>query len=526
MSSHVHPPLAMALAVALPLSFFAWQRLCKSPPSWLKQLNALGVPGKLMIPGTAIVCGGSIAGLVTARICADHFERVIIIDPEIQDSEKPKTRIMQYKAIHGFLAVFVQGARRLWPNFDAEIKAAGGRLPEADLQLHYSGLLIPSPYEEYGGKLPETVVMRRASSQRVMERLFFQHPTSAKTTALRGTVRGIHASEDGASIATVTVRQLDGTSVTLNDAALVVDCTGTIQTGVKWLSAAGFKIPETIRARYDGNMRYVCLAFDVPPALAAKLPIPAPQRETACVYTYAPHDDALATFVMLVITDNDTMQLVVGDTSSGDLPHSASEVVPFISGFRGCNAPVPSWVLEVIGLLCEHGNPSVDIIKLPTQSFVRYHSLPTGALPSNFIPVGDASLQLNPIHGQGVAKVILNGITLNYLLNSVKQGSACLPPDFAALYFKNSRPGLEALWDATRLHDYGSLRCGIMEGETRDTGHFVRWFETKLLSAGTQDKEVALALWKVRHMLAADRILFAPTVLWKTLWTRSIFSNA
>jgi hypothetical protein len=42
----------------------------------------------------------SVAGPVTARILADHFERVILIDPEINDNEKPKTRIMQYNAGH------------------------------------------------------------------------------------------------------------------------------------------------------------------------------------------------------------------------------------------------------------------------------------------------------------------------------------------------------------------------------------------------------------------------------------------
>ncbi|KAJ7606969.1 hypothetical protein DFH06DRAFT_1486686 [Mycena polygramma] len=440
------PTFAAGVLLAI---YYAWQTFSKYPPSWLQQLPSLGQPRSTMLPGTAIVCGGSIAGMMTARICADHFERVILIDPEIEDAEKSKTRILQFKAAHGFLALFVDGARRLWPEFDTEMEAAGGRFPPADVQLHYSGVPIPAPYSEYA-KLPDTLLMRRRNVQKVMHRLLCQHPTSAKITILPGTVRCIHASEDGASIDSVTVQQLDGHSVTLHDAALVVDCTGTTQAGLKWLPAAGFKVPGTIRARYNGNMRYLCMTFDVPPALAAKLPIPAVQRETACVYVSAPHDDAQSTFVIL----------------------------------------------------------------------------PTGALPSNFVAAGDSSLQLNPVHGQGVAKIVLYGIVLNSLLHSVKPGSSHLPKDFSALYFKNSGPTLEALWDATRLHDYGSSKCQPMDGETRDTGRLVRWFERKLLSAATQDEEVASALWHVRHMLAADRALFAPSVLWKVLWTRSIFSNA
>jgi len=82
---------------------------------------------------------------VTARILADHFERVVIVDPEIEDEEKPKTRIIQYTATHGepppssdkiasittfypvLLSLFVHGARRPWPNFDSEVLAASGR---------------------------------------------------------------------------------------------------------------------------------------------------------------------------------------------------------------------------------------------------------------------------------------------------------------------------------------------------------------------------------------------------------------
>ncbi|KIJ23543.1 hypothetical protein M422DRAFT_127460, partial [Sphaerobolus stellatus SS14] len=34
------------------------------------------------IKGTAVICGGSISGLLTARICSDHFEKVLIVEPE------------------------------------------------------------------------------------------------------------------------------------------------------------------------------------------------------------------------------------------------------------------------------------------------------------------------------------------------------------------------------------------------------------------------------------------------------------
>ncbi|KAJ6522662.1 hypothetical protein DFH09DRAFT_1330462 [Mycena vulgaris] len=483
--------LSLALAACLLAVGVAWQKFCKSPPAWLAQLSLLGQPSKHTLSGTAIVCGGSIAGIVTARICADHFERVIVIDPEIQDSEKPKTRIMQYHAAHVILTIFIDGARRLWPSFDAEMNASGARSAPADFQIHYSGVPLLTPYHDYPpGQLPETFVIRRLMSQKVLHRLFMQHRTSSKITFLAGT--------------------LDGTHTSLENVAMIADCTGAAQAGLKWLRNAGFTVPDSIRCSYDGNIRYVTVCFTMSPELAKTLPIPAAQRKTMLAYAYMPHDEARSSCLAIVLTDNNTIQLVIEDTTHNDLPCTVDEIVPFVAAFPVYNRPIPSWVLEVIQLLCEHGNVSFDTIRIAKQSFVRYHYLARGALPSNFIALGDATMQLNPMHGHGFAKIMVNGMALNSLLHEVDTASS-LPLDFSTRYFKNSVSAMQGLWDATRLHDYGSMYCTPMEGETNDTGRVVRWFEQKLISAVSQDEEVASTFWHIRHMLAADRALLAPT---------------
>lgn len=45
----------------------------------------------------------SIAGIITARICADHFEDVVVVDPEFTKVLEggTKTRVVQYTALHG-----------------------------------------------------------------------------------------------------------------------------------------------------------------------------------------------------------------------------------------------------------------------------------------------------------------------------------------------------------------------------------------------------------------------------------------
>lgn len=192
----------------------------------------------------------------------------------------------------------------------------------ADTQVHYSGVPLPSPFQDYPlGRLPDTVVMRRSKAQRVLHRLLVQHPTATNITLLGATVRGFQASADMASIQSVSVRTLDGTQLALNDVALVVgkfvciavhfmllvsfkDCTGMTQAGLKWLKSAGFSLPENTRCSYNGNLHYATLCFTVPPELEAMLPIP--PDKGAMLYNniqHAVHGDAI---FGLFKTDNNT----------------------------------------------------------------------------------------------------------------------------------------------------------------------------------------------------------------------------
>ena len=67
----------------------------------------------MSVPLTPLTVPSSIAGLVTARICHDHFERVIIVEPEAwlattegwepesEPKKRARARILQYQSLHG-----------------------------------------------------------------------------------------------------------------------------------------------------------------------------------------------------------------------------------------------------------------------------------------------------------------------------------------------------------------------------------------------------------------------------------------
>jgi hypothetical protein len=84
----------------------------------------------------------SAAGLYTARVCADHFENVVIIDPDNEtllreasssperpenqkETWNPRPRVYQTRSIHGTQVPQMLGLERLFPGFKAKLKARG-----------------------------------------------------------------------------------------------------------------------------------------------------------------------------------------------------------------------------------------------------------------------------------------------------------------------------------------------------------------------------------------------------------------
>ena len=52
----------------------------------------------------AIVIGGSMAGLATARVLADHFDEVVLVERDaLTDSLEPRKGVPQGRQLHGLL---------------------------------------------------------------------------------------------------------------------------------------------------------------------------------------------------------------------------------------------------------------------------------------------------------------------------------------------------------------------------------------------------------------------------------------
>jgi glycine/D-amino acid oxidase-like deaminating enzyme len=107
-----------------------------------------GVPRRPM--RHAVVLGGSVAGLLTARVLADHFERVTLVerDPVAaggcggnDGAAQPRRGVPQGAHVHALLARGLGIVEGLFPGLSGELCAAGATLicGGRELRWHHSG---------------------------------------------------------------------------------------------------------------------------------------------------------------------------------------------------------------------------------------------------------------------------------------------------------------------------------------------------------------------------------------------------
>src|SRR5690606_37195408 len=82
--------------------------------------------GDPMKNGTAVVIGGSIAGSCAARVLADHFERVVVLDRDaFPQGPLGRPGVPQGRHVHTLLARGCAELERLFPGFEETMLARG-----------------------------------------------------------------------------------------------------------------------------------------------------------------------------------------------------------------------------------------------------------------------------------------------------------------------------------------------------------------------------------------------------------------
>ncbi|KAG8929952.1 hypothetical protein FRC02_004838 [Tulasnella sp. 418] len=501
----------------------------------VQDLEQAGKPrSKPKLKGQAVICGGSVAGLLAAAVAIDHYESVLIIEAEenLIDSGSnwkfddgirlspdgvpihvnPRSRVKQYTSTHAYMPMCFRTLRHLFPSYQEEIEKLGLEERFHDTKFHVAGFPLLGAFDDG----PDTSVLwvTRGTLEPLIRKLVLQDKPGIQFA--EGTVTGFQRSNDGKSIDELNWRNPKGATLAIQNPSLVIDATGTTQAGFKWLSKAGFDIPAGLRAQYQVPLHYVTTLLRVPPHLRGKLPLENSWDETDWIYVYLPDFSKETGILSIGIVDRDKILICCGGWGDLPRPHSIPEIKQYVHNLQA-QRPIDARIFELLDFFEEHVdelNPTYTDASQDICSYIQYHTL-AASLPSNFVAIGDSILQLNPIFGQGVTLTAIEALTLDSILRQTDTSNLY---DISARFFKLLAGRLDYAWNSTKDTDYLLPFTIPVEGEDKSIRRLARWYSGAVMKLAFRDPSVADSLAKIRGFAVPQTDLLAPSILARVLW--------
>lgn len=389
----------------------------------------------------AIVIGGSVAGLMTARVLGDYFDRVSVFErDQIEDRPAIHKSIPQGNHVHTLLISGQQVMSSLFPGFIEELKRSGAVPARAGIDFVFYGTDGKSYTGTGSVKEPRDLGFEgHTLSRGLLEHLLRQRVNSLanvkleKGIAVEGLLNG-HRQVRG-------VRAAGSRPV---EADLVVDAGGRSSHAPRWLTEMGMPTPEETTIGVD--FAYTSAKFRKTDYYLEPL---------AFVGGAPPNTRGGAVFE---IEDETRHVSLFG--RFGDYPPTSEE------GFLAFAKALPSpQIYEAI----KDAERITDIThhRFPTSVRRHYERLP--AFPDNFILLGDAVASFNPVYGQGMSSAALQVQALQQILGERAAQSRGLT-GLSSAFFQKTADVIDAPWMLAANSDFafpqtkGERPPGLAEG--------------------------------------------------------------
>lgn len=355
---------------------------------------------------SAIVIGGSIAGLVAAKILSDYFQEVTIVEGD-RFSTDPEFRrgVPQSNHPHMLLSKGLEVLESFFPGLSQELFDNNSQ--SVNVTRDFAFLLCENNWTPRfcsdmvsigcSRNLLELIIRNRVKQlERV--KILEQHR-----------VIKLLSDRDKSVITGVQIKNREGSILELK-ANLVVDASGRNSQTPQWLESLGYQKPKTIEV--DCNIAYATRVYRRPESF---------QEDWKGIFirTEAPHRKKGG--AIFPIENNCWMVTVSG--REGDFP--STKETEFIDFARSLSTPaIYNAIQEAEPLSPIYGYKGL------INSFKQYHLMEK--FPENFIVLGDAVCTFNPVNGQGMTVAALEVLALAQGLSQQKDNLAGFSRKFQA----------------------------------------------------------------------------------------------
>ncbi|GGP91304.1 NAD(P)/FAD-dependent oxidoreductase [Streptomyces melanogenes] len=431
----------------------------------------------------AVVLGGSIAGLLAARVLGDVARVTVVEADDPGGADGVRRGVPQGAHVHGLLTPGWALAERWYPGLKGDLAADGAVLGSGSgIQFYLDGVRkVPSPRDEGVGVtrgLLEAHVRRRTLAD-------------GRVAVLRG--RAVGLVFEGGRVAGVRYRDAaatgvrdegGGVGVRTLAADLVVDATGRSSRLGSWLVEAGWPAPPVERTRID--LHYATARF--------RRGDEAPGVMGACATPPAAGSVTRRRFAGLAAVEGDQWLLTVGD--HGARPPTDPD------GFRRACEELKAPPFQAVARQCEMlgGIETFTLAHTVKRDFAAVERLPGG-----LVAVGDSVASFNPVYAQGITAAAFHASCLARHLASGADVHASAAP-----YFKHVAAVTDAAWEVSTLAVVQPDLVGPHRLRSRATRRLV----DLLTRAAFTDTWVNERFTDVVHMRAHPSSLKRPRLWW------------
>lgn len=447
----------------------------------------------------AIVMGGSIGGLLAARVLSESFRQVLVIERDVlPDGPAPRKGTPHGQHAHGLLARGCETLDMLFPGYTDALVRRGALLGDVQGDITFMSARRRFKDGVCGRRallasraLLEDEVRRRVKALpnvRILSRVEVIEPLYDHVHERVVGVR-TQRKHDPAYAHLRSLAPRDASDEETFAADLVIDVTGRASRSPSWLRTWGYRAAEEERVTI--GLGYATAYFERKESAEDRQAVlSSPSAELprgGVLLAQEPDESGVDRWVL---------------TFSG---YAGDHPVPTPEGLRERAASLGSTQIarvvqdsKLVGNVMRYGFPHSQ----------RRHYDALDRFPSQYLVMGDALASFNPVYGQGMTVASLEALALR---DALREGLRNIHQRFFAAAAKI----ISTPWQIAVGAD---LAIPTVEGPRPLPVKLVNAYLALVFRAAEKDEHVSRAFFQVMHMLEEPASLFKAPILARVLW--------